>query len=64
MSGKSKVGMYAITDPNYPQIKVGEFTICRQDESSVWIQTEKGEGASFSDALFGEAIKSFFDTNF
>ena len=58
------LGMYLTTDPNYPQVKIGDFTICRQDEKSVWIQTTDGEGASFPDAMIEKAIKAFYDSNF
>lgn len=57
-------GMYAVSDPSYPQVKVGRFTICRQDDVSVWIQNEDGEGCQFSDTLFEAAILDFWRKHF
>lgn len=56
-------GMYAVFDPNYPQVKVGRFTICRQDATSVWVQTDEGEGAQFPDDQFERALNAFFVAN-
>jgi hypothetical protein len=53
-------GMYACNDPRYPQVHVEEFLICRQDDNSVWIQTDDGEGCQFSDELFGTFIRNFY----
>jgi hypothetical protein len=64
MKKKSVAGMYEVADPTYPQVKVGNFTICRQDDKSVWIQTEEGEGAQFPDDLFEKAISEFYCENF
>jgi len=59
------VGMYKVGDKKYPKVKVGKFTICRQDEVSVWIQAdESGEGGQFSDALFGDVVAAFYDKHF
>lgn len=57
-------GMYAVNDPSYPQVKVGDFTICRQDDQSVWIQREGGEGGQFSDAAFSDALEAFWREHF
>jgi hypothetical protein len=61
---KEKLGMYAVNDPTHPQVKIGDFTICRQDKDGVWIQNDDGEGAEFPDALFGACVKDFFEKNF
>jgi hypothetical protein len=58
------LGMYAVADPNYPQVKVGDLTICRQDSKNVWIQHESGEGAAFPDTLFGPALLGFYNKHF
>lgn len=58
------LGMYAIVDPAYPRVTVGKYTICRQDENSVWIDHEDGEGAQFSNDTFEKAIAAFYDANF
>jgi hypothetical protein len=63
-TGERGPGMYEVNDPSYPQVKTGEYTICRQDDKGVWIQKADGEGASFSDAAFSAAIKEFYDKNF
>lgn len=57
-------GMYAMHDPAYHQVAVGQFTICRQDNNSIWIQRQDGEGAQFSDSLFESAIKEFYEKHF
>ena len=59
-----EVGMYAVADPTYPQVQVGELTICRQDDSSVWIQRECGEGGQFSDVAFSAALEAFWKEHF
>lgn len=59
-----ELGMYACADSNYPQIRVGKFVICRQDESHVWIQKNDDEGSSFPDDLVEKAIEEFFRANF
>ena len=57
---RKPVGMYGET----PKVKVGKFSICRQDGKSVWIELENGEGGSFSDDLFGKSIEEFFNKHF
>lgn len=54
------VGMYGET----PRVKVGPFSICRQNDNSVWIECEDGEGAQFSDKLFEQAIRDFYGKHF
>ena len=46
------------------RLVVGDFTIYRYDESSVWIKRTRGEGGQFSDALFEAAIAAFYDEHF
>ena len=62
-AGLGSVGMYAVSDPAYPKIHVGGFTICRHDATTVWIQDEN-EGAQFQDSEFELAIRAFFDAHF
>lgn len=59
-----EAGMYAVIDDQCPKITVGEFTICRQDDSSVWISRGDGEGGQFSDVSFEKAIRQFYKDNF
>jgi len=59
-----ELGMDRVFDEDYPKVTVGEFTICKQDDTSVWIQTESGEGGQFSNALFEEAVRKFYKENF
>ena len=62
---KETVGMYMINDPNYPQVRVGKFTILRQDSNSVWIyNNDSEEGGAFHDKLFEAAIEAFFEKYF
>ena len=58
------LGMYEISNKSYPKIKIGKYTICRQDNRSVWIQTEDGEGGQFSDESFLKTIDVYYKTNF
>lgn len=58
------VGMYEVENPDYPQVKVGKYTICRQGGNSVWMQTEKGEGAEFQDELFEKVLDDFWKDHF
>ena len=64
MEENKEPGMYAAANPSYPQVKVGNFIICRQDETSVWIQLDSGEGGQFSDEVFSLAIDTFFRSHF
>ena len=64
MSEERSAGMYEVSDPTYQQVKVGKYTICRQDEKSVWIQTDDGEGGQFSDEAFFAAVDAFYRANF
>lgn len=59
-----KLGMYEVFNNEYPKIVVGDFSICKQDEKSVWIQHRSGEGAQFANEKFEKAIKKFYDDNF
>lgn len=59
-----EVGMYAVFNDEYPKVRVGEFTICRQDSNSVWIQKEDGEGGQFSDISFEDMIRKYLKDNF
>ena len=61
---KTELGMYQITNDAYPKVKIGIYTICRQDERSVWIEKDDGEGAQFSDDSFFKAIDEFYKENF
>jgi hypothetical protein len=54
------VGMYGET----PRVQVGKFSICRQDDNSVWIQKDDGEGGQFPDTAFEEAIETFYNERF
>jgi len=58
------VGMYEIGNPTYPQVRVGQFVICRQDDKSVWIAHDDGEGGQFKDALFEAALLEFWHKHF
>jgi hypothetical protein len=64
MEKKRGAGMYEVVDPTYPQVKIGNFTICRQDDNSVWICCEDGEGAQFPDKEFEAAISKFYNERF
>ena len=58
-------GMYSVDNPAYPQVKVGNFTICRQNESGVWIQREDtDEGGEFDDSLFEPTLDEFWKEHF
>lgn len=58
-------GMYSITNPAYPQVKVGNFTICRQGDHGVWIQREDTEeGGEFRDFVFEPVLAAFWKENF
>lgn len=46
------------------RVEVGDYTICRQDDSSVWIARKSGEGGQFSEELFGAAIAKFYAEHF
>lgn len=59
-----EAGMYAMHDKSYPQVKVGKYTICRQNEKNVWIQIEDAEGGEFRDEIFEKAIDAFFNKYF
>lgn len=59
-----EAGMYAVHDKSYPQVKIGKYTICRQNEKKVWIEVEDGEGGAFPDDIFEKAIKAFFNNHF
>jgi hypothetical protein len=61
---KTELGMYRSADENYPKLEIGIYTICRQDERSVWIQTDDGEGGQFSDESFFKAVDEFYKENF
>jgi hypothetical protein len=58
-------GMYALCeDENYHRVKVGKYTICRQDDKSVWIAKENCESGQFWDDKFEQCIETFFEDNF
>jgi hypothetical protein len=57
-------GMYAVHNPAYPQVKIGDFTVCRQDDSSVWIQRDGGEGGQFTDDIFAASLETFWKKHF
>jgi hypothetical protein len=54
-------GMYGET----PRVKIGKYTISRQDDRSVWIEvdegTDEGEGGAFPDTLFEQCIEDFYN---
>jgi len=57
---KNPIGMYGET----PRVKIGKYTICRQDDKSVWIEVEGDEGGQFSDESFEKTIAEYFNKNF
>ena len=57
-------GMYAVYDPAYHKVKIGEFTICRMDDESVWIKRDSEEGGQFKDSLLEPVIAAFWRENF
>ena len=57
-------GMSAVYDPAYHKIKIGEFTICRMDEESVWIKRDSEEGGQFKDSLIEPVIAALWKENF
>lgn len=62
---KPLAGMYAVNDPRYPQVKVGNFIICRQNNDGVWMQREDtDEGGEFCDSVFEPALAEFWKENF
>ena len=61
---EQSVGMYEIGNKDWPQIKVGGFVIALQDDNSVWIQEEDGDGGQFSNESFEEIISEFYNKNF
>ena len=59
------LGMYAINeDPMFHRVKIGEFTICRQDDKSLWIQDESGEGGQFKEESLAEVIRKYYKEHF
>ena len=61
----TEAGMYAVSNPDYPQVKVGNFIICRQNEQGVWIQREDtGEGGEFNDSIFEPFMAQFWKEHF
>lgn len=60
---RKPVGMYGET----PRVKIGKYTISRQDDRSVWIEVDEGkdegEGGAFPDTLFEQCIEDFYNKN-
>ncbi len=61
---KKTAGMYEIDEGTIPVVKIGKYRICRQDDKSVWIQHETGEGAQFADDMLEAVIEKFYRDNF
>ena len=59
-----KTGMYHVGDTGVPQLRIGNFTIIRQSENSIWIQDGECEGAEFSESDIEKVIKDFFNKAF
>ena len=68
-----EAGMYAVNNPDYPQVKVfyksfvriGNFTICQQNEHGVWIQRgDTEEGGEVHDSVFEPFLAQFWKENF
>lgn len=55
-----RIGMYGET----PRVKIGNFSICRQDpdgvDNSVWVEKDGEEGAEFNDDLFSYELEELF----
>ena len=63
--GKKQLsGMYG----EMPKVKLGKFTIAmmsdKQNEDSVWIEDEDGEGGEYKGAKLEKIIGNFVDANF
>lgn len=62
---KQEAGMYAMfSNKDFPQVKVGKYTICRQNDKQIWIQEDDAEGGAFLDEMFEKAIEDFFNKHF
>lgn len=46
------------------KIEIGEFTIWKMRNGSIWIENSKGEGMEAPNDLLGENLHDFFKTNF
>lgn len=60
-----KVGAFTLyEDPNFHRVKIGEFTMYRFDEESLWIEKDDGEGGQFKESALAEVINKFYKENF
>ena len=54
------IGMYGES----PRVRCGKFSICRQDDNSVWIQIEGEEGMQVQDDVFEAELDRIFKERF
>jgi len=54
------VGMYGET----PRVQIGKFSLCRQDDNSVWLEIEGEEGQQIGDAVMEADLQEIFDKRF
>jgi hypothetical protein len=46
------------------QLTLGEFTINRMIDNTIWIYHDSGEGGIFNDKELEKAIEDFYNKNF
>lgn len=47
-----------------PEIEIGEITIRKLKDGSIWMEKEDGEGMSVSQGQLGEYLLKFYEENF
>lgn len=57
VSPESGVGMYGET----PRIEIGKYSICRQDEKSIWLEIDGEEGFQLDDKTAELCMKDVFE---
>ena len=57
---KVPIGMYGET----PRVQIGKYSISKQDENSIWVEHESGEGSAFKEDLLEKHIDDFYKRHF
>lgn len=52
-------GMYGQT----PRVEVGSFSICKQSDTTLWLEHETGEGFEAHNDAFAKVLQQFYAEN-
>lgn len=65
MSDRKRIQEDKAGKAEFPKLKIGKYTICRPDGGNkIWIQSDDGDGGTFSIETFEAVLDAYFQEYF